>query len=91
MVKPFDVNELAAHVRALLRQGHLRTTTNSKLGVKLDPSTFTVTYASELVRTPGYQLLELFLRNGQHLQPSSFWIASGHLRTSLMRKSSEPH
>jgi len=36
--------------------------------VKLDPSTFTVTYASELVSlTQEYQLLELFLRNGQRI------------------------
>ncbi len=68
MVKPFDVNELAARVRALLRRGNPGRQPILSWGeLKLDPSTFAVTYAAQLVNlTPKeYQLLELFLRNRQ--------------------------
>jgi len=77
---------------ALLRQGTSGRQPILSWGeLKLDPSTFTVTYASELVSlTPGYQLLELFLRNGQRSQAAlldRLWsfedIPNG--------KSSEPH
>lgn len=68
MVKPFDVNELAARVRALLRRGSTGRQPILSWGkLKLDPSTFAVTYADQLVNlTPKeYQLLELFLRHRQ--------------------------
>lgn len=68
MVKPFDVNELTARVRALLRRGSTgRQPILSWRELKLDPSTFAVTYADQLVNlTPKeYQLLELFLRHRQ--------------------------
>lgn len=70
LVKPFDVNELAARVRALLRRGTPgRQPVLSWEELKLDPSTFTVTYATLPVNlTPKeYQLLELFLRNRQRI------------------------
>jgi DNA-binding response OmpR family regulator len=70
MVKPFDVNELAARVRALLRRSSPgRQPVLSWGELKLEPSTFAVTYAGRLVNlTPKeYQLLELFLRNGQRV------------------------
>ncbi len=70
LVKPFDVNELAARVRALLRRGIPgRKPVLSWEELKLDPSTFTVTYATLPVNlTPKeYQLLELFLRNSQRI------------------------
>jgi DNA-binding response OmpR family regulator len=65
-LKPIEPEELLARVRALLRRG-----SNNSLPVlewkdlKLDPSTYTVTYAGQpLVLTPKeYALLELFLRN----------------------------
>lgn len=66
VVKPFDLEELAARIRALLRRG------NSTMPpvlewecLCLDPSTYEVTYAGEQLHlTPKeYGLLELLLRN----------------------------
>ncbi|OKH21603.1 DNA-binding response regulator [Hydrococcus rivularis NIES-593] len=66
VVKPFDLPELAARIRALLRRG------NSTLPpvlewerLRLDPGTCEVTYAGQLLHlTPKeYGLLELLLRN----------------------------
>ena len=66
VVKPFDLPELSARIRALLRRG------NSSLPpilewehLRLNPSSCQVTYADqELHLTPKeYALLELFLRN----------------------------
>ena len=68
MVKPFDVNELTARVRALLRRGSTGRQPMLSWGeLKLDPSTFAVTYADQTINlTPKeYQLLELFLRHRQ--------------------------
>lgn len=66
VVKPFDEEELVARVRALLRRGG--NTSQPVLewrGLRLDPSSCEVTYASNLLSlTPKeYALLELFLRN----------------------------
>ena len=65
VVKPFDLDELLARVRALLRRGVDRSTpllTWEKL--RLNPTTMDVDYAEErLALTPKeYSLLELFLR-----------------------------
>jgi len=65
VVKPFDLDELLARVRALLRRGVDRSTpllTWEKL--RLNPTTMDVDYADErLSLTPKeYSLLELFLR-----------------------------
>lgn len=66
VVKPFDLPELSARIRALLRRG------NSSLPpilewehLRLDPSSCQVTYRGQELRlTPKeYGLLELFLRN----------------------------
>ena len=66
VVKPFDLEELAARIRALLRRG------NSTMPpvlewerLFLNPSTYEVTYAGEQLHlTPKeYGLLELLLRN----------------------------
>jgi len=66
VVKPFDLQELMARVRALLRRK------NSPLPpvlewerLRLDPSICNVTYQEQLLHlTPKeYQILELFLRN----------------------------
>jgi DNA-binding response OmpR family regulator len=66
VVKPFDLAELTARMRALLRRG------NSLLPpilewelLRLDPATFEVTYAQQQLHlTPKeFGLLELFLRN----------------------------
>lgn len=66
VIKPFDLPELAARIRALLRRGN--TTMPPVLEwerLRLNPSNFQVTYAGqELHLTPKeYALLELFLRN----------------------------
>jgi DNA-binding response OmpR family regulator len=70
VVKPFDLQELLARARALLRRG------NTALppvleheGLRLNPSTFEVTYAEQpLQLTPKeYGLLELFLRNSNRV------------------------
>ncbi len=66
VIKPFDLQELLARVRALLRRG------NSALppvlewrNLRLDPNHCEVTYCGEFLSlTPKeYSLLELFLRN----------------------------
>lgn len=66
VVKPVDLPELLARLRALLRRG--ATSAPPVLewsGLRLDPSTYEVTYQQHLLRlTPKeYSLLELFLRN----------------------------
>jgi DNA-binding response OmpR family regulator len=70
VVKPFDVNELAARVRALLRRDSPGRKPILSWGeLKLDPSTLAVTYASQPVNVTSkeYQMLELFLRNRQRI------------------------
>jgi DNA-binding response OmpR family regulator len=77
VVKPFDLPELSARIRALLRRS---TTTTSSLLVwerlSLDPSKFVVTYADtplELTRKE-YAILELLLRNGDRVLSRSAFI-----------------
>ncbi|WNZ24070.1 response regulator [Leptolyngbya sp. NK1-12] len=68
VVKPFDVRELAARIRALLRRGSTSTTPVLTCGnLHLDPSACEVTYNGQLLRfsRKEYLLLELFLRH-QH-------------------------
>ncbi|TAF26637.1 MAG: DNA-binding response regulator [Oscillatoriales cyanobacterium] len=67
VVKPFDLPELAARIRALLRRGS--TTLPPVLeweNLRLNPNTCEVTYRDNLLHfTPKeYSLLELFLRTG---------------------------
>jgi DNA-binding response OmpR family regulator len=77
VVKPIDLPELLARVRALLRRG---TTSASPVlewgGLKLDPSTYEVTYNNQpLHLTPKeYSLLELFLRSGRRVLSRSLLI-----------------
>ena len=70
VVKPIDLPELFARVRALLRRGAAPSPpilTWEKL--QLDPSTYEVSYDGQLMHlTPKeYSLLELFLRNGRRV------------------------
>ncbi len=70
VVKPFNLQELAARIRALLRRGS--STSPPVLewgGLSLDPCTCEVTYAGQpLHPTPKeYCLLELFLRHGRRV------------------------
>jgi diguanylate cyclase (GGDEF)-like protein len=66
LLKPLDLGELQARVRALLRRGDIHRTPVLEVGaLRLDPSNCQVTYAGKpLILTPKeYSLLELFLRN----------------------------
>ncbi|KST65196.1 response regulator [Mastigocoleus testarum] len=66
LTKPFELSELHARIRALLRRGEVTPSSVLEIGeLCLDPNSCQVTYAGKLVRlTPKeYNLLELFLRN----------------------------
>ncbi len=70
MVKPFDLQELMARIRALLRRGSSATVTGFVWGsLRLDSSTYEVTYKTELIQlTPKeYALLELLVANGRRV------------------------
>lgn len=70
MVKPFDLEELMARIRALLRRGTLNTPTLITWGeLQIDPGTHEVTYAGEFVQlTPKeYALLELLATSGRRI------------------------
>lgn len=77
VVKPVDLPELLARVRALLRRG---TASASPVlewdGLRLNPSTYEVTYLTQPLRlTPKeYSLLELFLRSGRRVLSRSLII-----------------
>lgn len=65
VVKPFDLQELMARIRALLRRGNTTLPPILEWGkLRLDPGTTDVCYGPQLLHlTPKeYQLLELFLR-----------------------------
>lgn len=67
VIKPFDLPELAARIRALLRRGSTTLPPVLEWGnLHLNPNTCDVTYGSKLLHlTPKeYTLLELFLRTG---------------------------
>ncbi|HEY9689673.1 MAG TPA: response regulator transcription factor [Coleofasciculaceae cyanobacterium] len=66
VVKPFDLSELLARVRALLRRGAVAASPVLSWGaLQLDPRSCEVTYRSTLVALSPkeYALLELFLRH----------------------------
>jgi DNA-binding response OmpR family regulator len=68
VVKPIELQELLARVRALLRRGSAPSSPILQWGsLHLDPSTYEVTYENQLLHlTPKeYNLLELLLRNGR--------------------------
>ena len=68
VVKPFDLAELTARIRALLRRGNAVLPTVLEWGdLRLNPSNYEVSYGENLLHlTPKeYQLLELFLRKNQ--------------------------
>ena len=70
MVKPFDLHELLARIRALLRRGSSVTMPVLEWGnLRLNPSSCEVRYAEQVLSvTPKeYSLLELFLRNTQRI------------------------
>ena len=70
VVKPVDLLELMARIRALMRRGSVSAETNLVWGdLILDPSSHEVTYnGKELELTPKeFSLLELFLRSGKRV------------------------
>ncbi|MGP1385794.1 MAG: response regulator [Thainema sp.] len=70
VIKPFNIQELTARIRALLRRGN---TTGSPLltcgNLCLDPSKRQITYSDQIMpfSRKEYLLLELFLRNQKHV------------------------
>lgn len=70
VVKPVDLQELFARVRALLRRGSSSSPPVLKWGnLCLNPSTYEVSYADQALRlTPKeYSLLEILLRSGRRV------------------------
>jgi len=70
MVKPFDLPELLARIRALLRRGNFASSPILEWGgLRLDPSTYQVSFQEHLLHlTPKeYSILELLMRNGQRV------------------------
>ena len=66
LVKPFDLEELLAKIRALLRRGNLSLPPVMEWGgLRLEPSNCKVSYKGQSLRLTAkeYGLLELFLRN----------------------------
>ncbi|MCC5643620.1 response regulator [Nostoc sp. CHAB 5824] len=66
LIKPLDLEELQARIRALLRRGDRPCTPVLEVGaLRLDPSSCEVTYDNKLLELTAkeYSLLELFLRN----------------------------
>ena len=76
LVKPFDVDELKARLRALLRRAGGETTADGALSfgeLRIDPDRHGVRVGEQLVeltRTE-YQLLELFMLNPRRVLPHS--------------------
>lgn len=70
MVKPFDLEELMAQIRALLRRGGTRIRPKLCWGsLCLDPTTYEVMYGEQLLTLTRkeYSLLELLLANGRRV------------------------
>ncbi|NES22652.1 MAG: response regulator transcription factor [Symploca sp. SIO3E6] len=70
MVKPFDLPELLARIRALLRRGNFASSPILVWGsLRLDPSSYQVSFKEHLLHlTPKeYSILELLMRNGQRV------------------------
>ncbi|MBD1939326.1 response regulator transcription factor [Microcoleus sp. FACHB-68] len=69
VVKPIDLAELLARIRALLRRGPSIPAILIWGDLRLEPSTYEVTYAGQpLHLTPiEYSLLETFIRNGRRV------------------------
>ncbi len=79
VVKPFDLQELLARIRALLRRGSSPTTPIlSWGGLQLNPSTYEVSYYDKPIQvTPKeFSLLELLLRNGRRVLSRAVIIES---------------
>lgn len=77
LVKPFDLEELLARMRALLRRGTACAPPILEWGeLRLDPALYQVSYQGQPLRLTSkeYSLLELLLRNGQRINSRSLII-----------------
>ncbi len=76
VVKPFDLQELLARIRALLRRGNSTTPILVWEKLQLNPSTYEVSYNEQpLQLTPKeFSLLEMLLRNGRRVLSKSVII-----------------
>ena len=79
MVKPFDLSELLAQIRALLRRGSSHSSIIlSWENLNLNPSTYEVNYNKHPLRlTPKeFSILELLMRNGRRVLSRAFILES---------------
>lgn len=79
MVKPFDLSELLAQIRALLRRGSSQSPmTLVWENLSLDPHTYEVSYNKQALRlTPKeFSILELLMHNGRRVLSRSFILES---------------
>ncbi|MEB3308997.1 MAG: response regulator transcription factor [Snowella sp.] len=77
IVKPVDLGELFARIRALLRRGSVASQPILEWGlIKLNPSTYEVSYGDEnlYLTRKEYNILELLLRNGRRVLSRSMII-----------------
>ncbi|EDX84565.1 response regulator receiver domain protein [Synechococcus sp. PCC 7335] len=79
MVKPFDLSELLAQIRALLRRGSIPAAIALAYEhLQLNPETYEASYAQQALRlTPKeFSILELLMRNGRRVLSRSFILES---------------
>ncbi|MBE9062797.1 response regulator transcription factor [cf. Phormidesmis sp. LEGE 11477] len=79
MVKPFDLAELLAQIRALLRRGNVPTAIALAYEqLQLSLETYEASYAQQALRlTPKeFSILELLMRNGRRVLSRSFILES---------------
>lgn len=79
MVKPFDLSELIAQIRALLRRGQVAKPATLQWGeLSLNPTTYEVTYDSTPIRlTPKeFAILEMLMRHGRRVLSRHFILES---------------
>jgi DNA-binding response OmpR family regulator len=79
MVKPFDLSELIAQIRALLRRGHMAQPTALQWeALQLNPITYEVIYQDNpICLTPKeFAILELLLRHGRRVLSRHFILES---------------
>ncbi len=79
MVKPFDLLELIAQIRALLRRGQISASTVLTWGaLRLNPATYEVAYQEVLLRlTPKeFAILDLLIRHGRRVLSRYFILES---------------
>lgn len=70
LIKPFNIEELLARVRALLRRGSLSSSPVLRWGdLSLDPCSCQVTYQDQplILTAKEYEIVELFLRSPQRI------------------------